>query len=146
MKALLPMLALASAVSCAPLPTRVAAPTQLTTSVTYTTGAIAPGADNPVLTAVVALAPTAPVTDRGRQPWRAEEIDRNRVTIRSRPTVVDVSSFSLRSFPQEMTFTVISTGTTTTLNGTYSSAYAATAEFIFDGVGKRFPRVPAGLK
>lgn len=141
MKALLPLLALAAAVSCAPLPTRMVAPTQLTTSVTYTTGVLALGADNPVLAAVVALAPTAPVTDKNRQPWRAEEIDRNQVTLRSNPTVINTSSFSLRNFPQEMTFTTIYTGRTTILNGTYSSAYAATAQFIFDGVGKRFPRV-----
>lgn len=144
MNRLLPLLLLASTISCAPLPTRTAAPTRVTTSVIYTTGITAAGADNPVLAAVVAIAPTAPTTDTAHQPWRAEEIAANQVTIRSRATVQDTTTFNsfARTLPQEMTFTAISSSGTTTLTGTYSSAYAATAQFIFDQLARRFTRVP----
>ncbi|WP_412026648.1 hypothetical protein [Deinococcus yunweiensis] len=123
--------------SCAP---RVAAPTQLTTSVRYTTGVPRAGEDNPVLAAIVAIAPTAP-TDRNRQPWRAEEIERNSVVLRSRPTTT-TSAFTLANYPQEMSWNVIATEGVTTVTATYSSAYAAAANDIFGKLDRRFTRVP----
>ncbi|BDP41004.1 hypothetical protein DAETH_09730 [Deinococcus aetherius] len=142
MKKLLPLLVLASAVSCAPLPTQTVAPTRVTTTVGYVTGTIPAGADNPVLAAVVSTAPTAPTTS-GRQPWRAEEIERNQVVLRSNATSQNTSTFGsfIQTLPQEMTWGVISSGNTTTVTATYSSAYAATAQYIFDQLDKRFRRV-----
>jgi hypothetical protein len=141
MKQLFPLLLLATTLSCAPFPTRTAAPTRVTTNITYTIPTPT-NADNPVLAAVVAFAPAAPTT-AGRQPWRAEVIERNQVVLRSNATAIDNStgtSFFL-TLPYEMTFAVISSGTTTTLTATYSSAYAATAQYIIDQLDKRFMRV-----
>lgn len=139
MKAIL--LLIPALVACAPLPTRVTAPTRVTVTRTYRTPA--PGRDNPVLAAVVELAPTVRV-EPGRQPWRAEEITTNGVVLRSNATVVDVTTFasSVRTAPHEMSFTVISTADTTTLTATYSSAYAASAEAILKGLDARFVTVP----
>lgn len=141
MNKLLPLLLLAAAVSCAPLPTQRATPTRVTTSATYVTGVNAAGTDNPVLAAVVAIAPTAP-TSSGRQPWRAEEIERNQVVLRSNATSQITSNFEgfIQTLPQEMTWSVISAGNTTTVTATYSSAYAGTAQYIFDQLDRRFKR------
>lgn len=135
-----PIAVLALMSSCAPI-MQTQAPTQVTTSATYTTGPVQAGADNPVLAAVVAIAPTAPVTAKNRQPWRAEEIERNSVVLRSNPSSINPSTFSLSNYPQEMSWNVISTGGTTTITATYSSAYAATAQYIFDQLDKKFSRV-----
>ena len=145
---LLPMFAVAG---YAPLPMRAApaarppaiAPTQVTTSARYTTPPTATVDDSPLLAAVVSLAPAAP-HNQDRQPWRAEEIARSSVALRSRATVIDTSTFEsdFRSLPYEMSLNVISSGGITTLTATYSSAYAATAQYIFDGLDKRFKRLP----
>lgn len=145
------LLLLSMLASCAPLPMRAApaarppaiAATQLTTSARYTTPPIANADDSPVLAAVVSLAPAAP-HNQDRQPWQAEEIARSNVALRSRATVIDNTTFesTVRSMPLEMSFNVISSGTVTTLTATYSSAYAATAQFIFDALDKRFKRLP----
>jgi hypothetical protein len=142
MKQLLPLLLLASTLACAPLPARTAAPTRVTTNITYTTPVTAANSDNPVLAAVVAFAPAAP-TATGRQPWRAEVIERNQVVLRSNATAVDNSTPTafILTLPYEMTFAAISSGTSTTLTATYSSAYAATAQYIIDQLDKRFTRV-----
>jgi hypothetical protein len=133
----LPLLALTAVfASCAP---RLAAPTQLTTSARYTTGVIRAGEDNPVLAAIVAIAPTAP-TEANRQPWRAEEIERNSVVLRSRPTMTS-TAFSLANFPQEMSWNIISTDGVTTLTATYSSAYAAAADDIFGKLDRKFAKI-----
>lgn len=116
------------------------APTLITTSATYNTGVLQPGADNPVLAAVVAIAPTAP-TEKNRQPWRAEEVERNSVVLRSNPNSINPATFSLSNYPQEMSWNVISSGSTTTVTATYSSAYAAAAQYIFDALDKRFSRI-----
>lgn len=138
MNRLLPLVLLASAVSCAP---RVAAPTQLTTTARYTTGTPKVGEDNPVLAAIVAIAPTAPVTDRNRQPWRAEDIQSNSVVLRSRP-MTTTTAFTLANYPQEMTWNVIATGGVATVTATHSSAYAAAVDDLFRKLDQRFPRVP----
>ena len=145
---LLPVLAVAS---CAPLPMRPApaarppaiAATQLTTTARYTTPPTANADDSPILAAVVSLAPAAP-HNQDRQPWQAEEIARSSVALRSRATVINISTFEsdFRSLPFEMSLNVISSGGITTLTATYSSAYAATAQYIFDGLDKRFKRLP----
>lgn len=138
MKSRLPLLALAALLaSCAP---RVAAPTQLTTTARYTTGTPQTGEDNPVLAAIVAFAPSAPI-GLNRQPWRAEEIERNSVVLRSNPRTT-TAAFSLANYPQEMSWNVIATGGVTTVTATYSSAYAAAADDIFGKLDRRFPRVP----
>lgn len=124
--------------SCAP---RVAASTQLTTTARYTTGTPRAGEDNPVLTAIVAIAPTAPVTDRNRQPWRAEDIQSNSVVLRSRPTTM-TSAFTLTNYPQEMSWNVIATGGVTTVTATHSSAYVAAVDDLFRKLDLRFRRVP----
>jgi hypothetical protein len=143
MKNVLPILALLPALgACAPLVTQTAAPTKVNTSVTYLTPASLAGQDNPVLAAVVGIAPSAPVT-AGRQPWRAEEIERNSVVLRSNATRVDVSTTTrfIQTLPYEMSWNVISSGTQTTLNAVYSSQYAASAQYIFDQLDQRFSRV-----
>lgn len=142
MNRLLPLLLLAATVSCAPLIT-LTAPTQVNTTVTYATGPQQPGTDNPVLAAIVGLAPSAPVTAPTRQPWRAEEVASNQVTIRSNVTAQGnlLGGSSFRNLPQEMTFTAISANGNTTLTAVYSSAYGATAQFLFDQLDKRFKRV-----
>lgn len=131
-------LALALA-SCAPVVTS-ATPTQLTTTATYTTGTPKAGEDNPVLAAIVAIAPTAPVTESNRQPWRAEEIERNSVVLRSQPRTA-TTAFSLSNYAQEMSWNVISAGGTTTVTARYSSAYAAAASDIFAKLDAKFSRV-----
>lgn len=136
MTRLFPLMLLATAVSCAP---RAAAPTQLTTTARYTTGIPRAGEDNLVLAAIVAIAPTAPVTSKNRQPWRAEDIQTNSVVLRSRPTTM-TSAFTLANYPQEMSWNVIATGGVTTVTATHSSAYAATVQVIFDQLDKRFTR------
>lgn len=138
MNRLLPLLLLSSVVSCAP---RVAAPTQLTTTARYTTGTPRAGEDNPVLAAIVAIAPTAPATDKNRQPWRAEDIQSNSLVLRSRP-MTTTTAFTLANYPQEMSWNVIATGGVTTVTATYSSAYAATVDDIFKKLDQRFPRLP----
>jgi hypothetical protein len=144
---LLPALLSLTLIACAPLPTLsitrpVAAtptPTRVTTVLKYTTGTTRAGEDNPVLAAVVAIAPTAPVQAR-RQPWRAEDIQSNLVVLRSNATAVDSSTFEsfMDTRPYEMSFNAIASGGTTTLTATYSSAYAATAQDIFDKLAKKF--------
>lgn len=124
--------------SCAPIQLK-AAPTQLTTTVSYNTGTPKAGEDNPVLSAIVGIAPTAP-TDKGRQPWRAEEVERNSVVLRSNPTVT-TTAFALSNYPQEMSWNVISSSGVTTVTATYSSAYAATANYIFTKLDEKFTRV-----
>ncbi|WP_412026480.1 hypothetical protein [Deinococcus yunweiensis] len=124
-------------VSCAP---RVAAPTQLTTTARYTTGIQRAGEDNPVLAAIVAIAPTAPA-EKNRQPWRAEDIESNSVVLRSRPTTTS-TAFTLANYPQEMSWNVIATGGVTTVTATHSSAYAAAVNDIFRKLDQRFPRMP----
>lgn len=131
-------LALALA-SCAPVVTS-ATPTQLTTSATYTTSTPTAGEDNPVLAAIVAIAPTAPVTDSNRQPWRAEEIERNSVVLRSQPRTT-TTAFSLSNYAQEMSWNVINAGGTTTVTARYSSTYAAAASDIFTKLDAKFRRV-----
>ncbi|MFC6665923.1 hypothetical protein ACFP9V_11605 [Deinococcus radiopugnans] len=113
----------------------------MTTSVTYNTGVPKLGEDNPVLAAVVSIAPTAPVA-QGRQPWRAEEIGANSVVLRSNATAVDNASFEtfVATLPLEMSFGAIRSGDATTVTATYSSAYAASAQDIFDKLDKRFGR------
>lgn len=128
----------ASLSSCAPLLT-TSTPVKLTNTVSYTTGILKLGEDNPVLAAIVAIAPTAPF-DKGRQPWRAEEIERNSVVLRSHPTMI-TSSFSLANIPQEMSWNVISASGVTTVTATYSSAYAATVDYIFSKLDAKFSRV-----
>ena len=145
---LLPVLAVAG---CAPLPMRAApaakppaiTATQLTTSARYTTPPTTTADDSPVLATVVSLAPAAPHNE-DRQPWRAEEIARSSVALRSRATIVDNTTFetTVRSMPFEMSFNTVSSGGVTTLTATYSSAYAATAQYIFDNLDKRFKRLP----
>ena len=137
--------------SCAPLPLRTTSParpaviaaTQVTTTARYVSPPTAPGEDSPVLAAVVSLAPAAP-RQPDRQPWQAEEIARNSVALRAHATVIDDSTFasSVHSLPQEMSFNVISSGGVTTLMAVYSSAYAATAQYVFDGLDKKFKRLP----
>lgn len=133
-------LALALA-SCAPVVT-TAAPTQLTRSASYTTAAPKAGEDNPVLVAIVSIAPTAP-HEGTRQPWRAEEIERNSVALRSNPNSISTGSgFRLADYAQEMSFNVISAGGTTTVTAQYSSAYAATVSYIFTKLDGQFTRKP----
>lgn len=139
-KRLLPLALIPALAACTPI-MQTQAPTQVTTSATYNTGPVQAGADNPVLAAVVAIAPTAPVTAKNRQPWRAEEIEKNTVVLRSNPTSINPSTFSLSNYPQEMSWNVISTSGTTTMTATYSSAYAAAAQYIFDALDKKFSRV-----
>lgn len=137
--------------SCALLPLRTAFParpaviaaTQVTTNARYISPAMVAGEDSPVLAAVVSLAPAAP-HQPDRQPWQAEEIARNSVALRAHATISDDTTFesSIRTLPQEMSFNVISSGGVTTLTAVYSSAYAVTAQYIFDGVDKRFKRLP----
>ncbi|CAM4143416.1 hypothetical protein [Deinococcus marmoris] len=131
-------LALALA-SCAPVVTS-ATPTQITMSASYTTGTLRAGEDSPVLAAIVAIAPTAPVTDSNRQPWRAEDIERNLVVLRSQPRTT-TTAFSLSNFAQEMSWNVISSAGVTTVTARYSSAYAAAADHIFAKLDARFSRV-----
>ena len=139
-KALLSLSLIAVLPACAPAVQQ--APVQVTNSATYTTGVVAAGADNPILAAVVAAAPTAPTTGRNRQPWRAEEIERNSVVLRSNPVSISASPvFSLNDYPQEMKWTVITSGGNTTVTATYSSAYAAAAQSIFDVLNKKFQKV-----
>lgn len=150
MRRLLPLLILPVLGACAPLPARSTPPavqtapvaTRVTTSVTYNTGVPRAGEDNPVLAAVVSIAPTAPVA-QGRQPWRAEEIQSNSVVLRSNATAVNNASFEtfMATLPLEMTFGVVRSGNATTVTATYSSAYAASAQDIFDKLDKRFSRV-----
>ena len=149
----LPVLFLLGA--CAPLPTLTTVtrppiatpvttpgPTRVTTVLVYATAAITASGDNPVLAAVVGFAPRAP-TAKGRQPWRAEEIQSNLVVLRSNATAPDYTSFetSMASQPYEMSFNAISSAAQTTLTATYSSAYAATAQDIFSKLDKQFKRV-----
>ncbi|WP_295815533.1 hypothetical protein [uncultured Deinococcus sp.] len=135
---LLLMPALAACAPTAGLPS----PTRITTVVTYRTGVVAAGDDNPVLAAVVATAPTVP-TLSGRLPWKAEEVEKNQVVLRSRAETVNTLSFgsSMRTMPYEMLFTVISSAGTTTLTATYSKSYEASAQAMFDQLDRRFPRV-----
>ena len=149
----LPVLFLLGA--CAPLPTLGAVvrppvatpvttpgPTRVTTVLVYAMAATTASGDNPVLAAVVGIAPSAP-TAQGRQPWRAEEIQSNLVVLRSNATTPDYTSFetSMASQPYEMSFGAISSAAQTTLTATYSSAYAATAQDIFSKLYKQFKRV-----
>ncbi|MDV6374166.1 hypothetical protein [Deinococcus arenicola] len=150
MHRLLPLLIIPVLGACAPLPTLNTPPavqmapvaTRVTTSITYNTGVPKPGEDNPVLAAVVSIAPTAPVA-QGRQPWRAEEIESNSVVLRSNATAVNNTNFEtfMATLPLEMSFGAIRSGNTTTLTATYSSAYAASAQDIFDKLGRRFSRI-----
>lgn len=139
-KRLLPLALVPALVACAPV-MQTKAPTQLTISVNYTTGPIQAGVDNPVLAAIVSIAPTAPATGKNYQPWRAEEIERNSVVLRSHPTSINPTVFALSNYPQEMSWNVISSGGTTTVTATYSSAYAAAAQYVFDQLDKKFSRV-----
>lgn len=125
--------------ACAPT---TQAPTRVTTTYSYTTGTQRAGEDNPVLAAVVAIAPTAP-TDRNRQPWRAEQIEGNSVVLRSNATRTNTGTFGsfVATLPQEMVWNVISASGVTTVTATYSSAHAATAGYIFDQLDRRFRRV-----
>ncbi|PNY79196.1 hypothetical protein [Deinococcus koreensis] len=127
--------------ACAPT-TGLPSPTRVTTVVTYRTGVVAAGDDNPVLAAVVATAPTIP-TLPGRMPWKAEEIERNQVVLRSRAETVNTFSFgsTVRTLPYEMLFTVISSAGTTTLTGTYSKSYEVSAQALLNQLDRRFPRV-----
>ncbi|QFP76284.1 hypothetical protein [Deinococcus sp. AJ005] len=114
----------------------------MTANLRYTTGVVKAGDDNPVLAAVVSLAPTAPVP-QARQPWRAEEITSNSVVLRSNATAIDNASFEsyLATLPLEMSFNVITSSGVTTLTATYSSAYAASAQHIFDKLDDKFNRM-----
>lgn len=139
-KRLLSLALIPALTACAPMVTTTA-PVQTNTTANYTTGVIAANADNPVLAAIVSIAPAAPVTGKNYQPWRAEEIERNSVVLRSHPASINPSVFSLSNYPQEMSWNVISSGGTTTVSATYSSAYAAAAQYIFDQLDKKFSRV-----
>lgn len=140
-KALLSLSLIVSLSACAPVMQRQA-PVQVTTTATYLSGPVTVGADHPLLAAVVAAAPRAPTTGMNRQPWRAEEIERNSVVLRSNPTSISTSPMlSLNDFPQEMTWTAINSGSTTLVTATYSSTYAAAAQFIFGELGKTFRKV-----
>ena len=90
----------------------------------------------------MATAPTVP-TLSGRLPWKAEEVEKNQVVLRSRAETVNTLSFgsSMRTMPYEMLFTVISSAGTTTLTATYSKSYEASAQAMFDQLDRRFPRV-----
>lgn len=125
--------------SCTPAVTSMT-PTQITTSASYNTAPLKAGEDNPVLAAIVAIAPTAPVTDSNRQPWRAEDIERNVVVLRSQPRTT-TTAFSLSNYAQEMSWNVISATEITTVTARYSSAYAAAADDIFTKLDQRFPRI-----
>lgn len=150
MRRFLPLLILPALGACAPLPARNAPPaaqpvpvaTRVTTSVTYNTGVPRAGDDNPLLAAVVSIAPTVPVP-QGRQPWRAEDIQSNAVVLRSNATAVDNSTFEtfITTLPLEMTFGAIRSGNATTVTATYSSAYAAAVQDIFDKLDQRFSRL-----
>ena len=96
-----------------------------------------------MLAAVVSLAPAAP-HGPDRQPWQAEEIARSSVALRAHATVIDNTTFEsgVRSLPEEMSFNTIASAGVTTLTAVYSSAYAATAQYIFDGLDQRFRRLP----
>lgn len=124
--------------ACVPV-TQQQAATQVNTSASYATGPLKAGEDNPVLAAIVGIAPTAPV-EKGRQPWRAEEIERNSVVLRSNPSVT-TTAFALSNYPQEMSWNIVSSGGTTTVTAVYSSAYAAAADYIFAKLDQRFNRV-----
>ncbi|WP_102126058.1 hypothetical protein [Deinococcus planocerae] len=126
--------------ACAPV-TTAQAPTTVTTTAQYRAAARA-NEDSPVLASVVSLAPAAPHAE-GRQPWRAEEIQRNSLVLRSRAVVLNTRTFesTLRSLPYEMVFNVITANNVTTLTATYSSQHANTAQYIFDQLDKRFQRV-----
>jgi len=140
MKKLLPLLVLPLLGACAPTMSKAAAP--INVSVNYTSGTVAASADNPVLVAVVAAATSAP-TLPGRQAWRAEDVDRNSVVLRSNATSANTGNFNsfIGSLPQEMKFTFVSSGSTTIVNASYSSEYAAAAQYIFAQLDKRFRRV-----
>lgn len=125
--------------SCAPT-LNTAAPVQITTSASYATQPPRAGEDNPVLAAIVTIAPTAP-HGPARQPWRAEEIERNSVVLRSNPNAVSGTTFSLANYPQEMSWNVISAGGMTTVTATHSSAYAATVGDIFAKLDAKFNRM-----
>lgn len=137
----LSMLLVPALAACAPT-AGLPSPTRVTTVVTYRTGVVAAGEDNPVLAAVVATAPTIP-TQPGRLPWKAEEIERNQVVLRSRAETVNTFSFgsTVRTMPYEMLFTAISSAGMITLTGTYSKSYEASAQALFDQLDRRFPRV-----
>lgn len=138
----LPVVVLAALLaSCAPV-TQQKAATQVTTTASYTTGTQKAGDDNPVLAAIVGIAPTAP-TGKGRQPWRAEEIERNGLVLRSNASTTNVGSFGnfVATLPQEMSWNVISSAGVTTVTAVYSSAYADTADYIFAKLDERFSRV-----
>ena len=139
-KRLLPLILIPALTACAPT-VMTSAPVRVNNSASYTNGIIAANVDNPVLAAIVSIAPTAPVTGKNYQSWRAEEIERNSVVLRSHPTSINPSVFSLSNYPQEMSWNVISSGGTTTVSATYSSAYAAAAQYIFDQLDKKFSRV-----
>lgn len=127
--------------SCAPV-THQQTATQVTTTASYNTGTMKAGDDNPVLAAIVGIAPTTP-TGKGRQPWRAEEIERNSLVLRSNASTTNVGNFGnfVATLPQEMSWNVISSGGVTTVTAVYSSAYAATADYIFAKLNERFSRV-----
>lgn len=147
-KLLLSLLPLTLA-ACTPAPTLTPkpapvapAPTRVTTILNYRTGPARAGEDNPLLAAVVSIAPSAPVL-AGRQPWRAEEIQSNLVVLRSNAAAVNTTTFEtmMATRPFEMSFNAVASGGTTTLTATYSSTYADTAQFIFDKLSARFPPV-----
>ncbi|MBB6016925.1 hypothetical protein ACFP9V_03945 [Deinococcus radiopugnans] len=125
--------------ACAPT-LNSTAPVQITTSVSYATQPPKAGEDNSVLAAIVAIAPTAP-HEPTRQPWRAEDIERNSVVLRSNPNTVANTTFSLANYPQEMSWNVISAGGITTVTATHSSAYAAAVSDIFAKLDAKFIRM-----
>ncbi|GAA5534064.1 hypothetical protein [Deinococcus aluminii] len=127
--------------ACAPVMT-TAAPTTVTTTAQYRAAPLRVGEDNPVLAAIVSLAPAAP-RGEGRQPWRAEEIERNSLVLRSRAAVLNTRTFesTLRNLPYEMVFNAITATNVTTVTATYSSQHEETAQYIFGQLDKKFQRV-----